>query len=113
MFENLEWRTAFRRAFGLIAFYVVILYVMSQAFPETFGISRNELPMFAVNAVFIYLVFVVFTAFTERSRKRRIEEMKSRKKREEEDKRPESGEESRLKGRPNPNTSRRKTRRRR
>ena len=124
MFEGLEWRRAFKRATILIGLWLVSIYVFSTAFPGYFDLgldSRNGIVAFVANAVFFFLFFAVLTAFTERSKKRRLDGPKNQKK----DKpgaraaagpdaaEDEEAEPGHLRGRRNPNTSRRKTGRRR
>ncbi len=93
--------------------YAIILYVMSAAFPETFGVTREQLPGLLINAVFFFLILTVFFAFTEKRRAQRIAELKARKQGKQAKTEEEDGEPGPLKGRPNPNTSRKKARRRR
>ena len=74
-----------------------------------------------VNAVFFFFFFLVLTAFTERSKKRRLAGFKNQRKdkpgaktaAEPDAAGDEEAESGRFKGRRNPNTSRRKTARRR
>lgn len=113
MFEDLNWRFAARRAAVVIVIYLALIYVLSAVFPESFGLrSRDQIMSLLVNAVFFFFIFTLVYAFVERSRRRRA--AASRKK----DTKP-AGEEDpeakdgTLKGRPNPNTSRKKARRRR
>ena len=118
MFKDLDWGAALRRAALMTGFYWLIIYGMSVAFPKSFGIGAQELPNLIGTTVMIFLLFTVFTAFTERARKRRVESQKaqnSTKKTRPTKPTGEDGEEpvSSLKGRPNPNASRRKTRRKR
>jgi hypothetical protein len=124
MFKDLEWRRAFKRAAILIGVWLLSVYVLSTAFPESFDLglgSSAGIITFAVNAVFFFVFFLVLTAFTERSKKRRLDGPKNQKK----DKpgaravagpdaaEDEEAEPGHLRGRRNPNTSRRKTGRRR
>ncbi len=96
--------------------YAAILYVMNVAFPETFGLRSEELPAILINAVFFFVLLVLLFSFTEKRRKRRMEELRARKRGD----RParasgedgEEGAEGSLRGQPNPNTSRKKARRR-
>jgi high-affinity K+ transport system ATPase subunit B len=114
--RDLNWRAAFKRAAVFIGIYALILYVMSVAFPENFGITEEQLPAIAINAVLFFFVFAFFFAFTQRRRERRIAELRARRKKDRPEKDAGDGEEptgSSLKGRQNPNTSRRKARRRR
>lgn len=109
MFQDLNWRYAARRAAIVIAVYVVLFYVLSIAAPRTFPLS----PVLLINALMFFFVFTFVYAFVERSRNRRIAEAKKK----ESSKPARDGEDpdtpSALKGRPNPNTSRKKSRRKR
>lgn len=111
--KDLNWRSALRRAAIFTLIWLGIVYVTSVLWPESFGIEvPEELPFLAINAVFFFFIFALFSAFAERRRARYTQQTKSKDKPEKE--RPEeAGEDGPLKGRPNPNTSRRKTRRRR
>ncbi len=93
--------------------YAVILYVMSAVFPESFGIGREQVPGLLINAVFFFLILTVFFAFTEKRRAQRLAELKARREGKQAKPETEDGEPGPLKGRPNPNTSRKKARRRR
>jgi hypothetical protein len=112
MFEDLNWRWAARRAAVVIAIYLGLLYVLSIVAPETFGLqNRGQIVSLLVNAAFFFIIFTFVYAFVERSRRRRLTEASKKSKPEKP-----SGEDSEsgsLKGRPNPNTSRKKARRRR
>jgi cbb3-type cytochrome oxidase subunit 3 len=113
MMKNLDWKAGLRRAAMFMVLYAVILYVMSVAFPESFGIGQEQLPGLLLNAVFFFLILATFFAFTEKRRAQRIAEMKAQRKGKQDRPEKEDGEPGPLKGRPNPNTSRKKTRRRR
>jgi hypothetical protein len=124
MFEGLEWRRAFKRATILIGLWLVSIYVFSTAFPGYFDLgldSRNGIVAFVANAVFFFLFFAVLTAFTERSKKRRLTGVQKQRKNESGTKttresgasEDEEADLSDLKGRRNPNTSRKKSTRRR
>jgi flagellar biosynthesis/type III secretory pathway M-ring protein FliF/YscJ len=114
MFEDLNWKWAARRAAVVIGIYLALLYVLSTVAPETFGLkNRGQIASLLVNAAFFFLIFTFVYAFVERSRRRRLAEMNRKSKPE---KSPDGGSEEesgKLKGRPNPNTSRKKARRRR
>ncbi len=114
MFEDLNWKWAARRAAVVIGIYLALLYVLSTIYPESFGLqNRGQIVSLLVNAVFFFLIFTFVYAFVERSRRRRLAEM-SRKGKPEKPSGEDSEEEpGALKGRPNPNTSRKKARRRR
>jgi hypothetical protein len=111
MFEDLNWKWAARRSAVVIAIYLGLFYFLSVAFPDSgFSLQRpGAVSALLFNAAVFFLIFTLIYAFVERSRRRRLAEMR---------KKPEksSGEDSEpgsLKGRPNPNTSRKKARRRR
>ena len=121
MFEDLDWKGAFRRAAFAAALYLLFVYVMSKAFPESFGAGGN-LTSAVVVALIFFFVYAPLFAFTERRKRRRLAEMKALEKK---GKKPgagttartdadgdEAGAES-LRGRHNPNTSRKKAARRR
>ncbi len=114
MFEGLNWKSAARRSAIVIAVYIGLFYFLGVAFPETFGLSDDaQLTGLLINAVIFFIVFTFVYAFVERSRNRRIEAAKKSPSKKPD--RPEGDPETpgALKGRPNPNTSRRKTRRKR
>ncbi len=118
MFQDLDWRWALRRAAIVVAIYLVLMYVLSTVSPETFGLqgAADWVPLL-INAVLFFFVFTLVYAFIERSRRRRMygdasvrSRGKSGKSDSEADEERESGP---LKGRPNPNQSKRKATRRR
>jgi TRAP-type C4-dicarboxylate transport system permease small subunit len=114
--KDLNWRSALRRAAIFTLIWLGIVYVTSVLWPESFGIEvPEELPFLAINAVFFFIIFALFSAFAERRRARHTQQSKSKDRPEKErsERSEEEGEGGPLKGRPNPNTSRRKTRRRR
>ncbi|WP_047865270.1 hypothetical protein [Rubrobacter aplysinae] len=120
MLKDLNWRSAFRRATIFTLIWLGIVYVTSVIWPQSFGIEiPEELPFLAINAVFFFFIFTLFSAFTERQRAQRAQRAQQAKSKGgsgngraagsgEDD-----GEAGPLKGRPNPNTSRKKARRRR
>lgn len=113
MFEGLNWKAAARRSAIVIGIYIALFYVLGVAFPKTFGLGDNaQVTSLLINAVIFFFVFTVVYAFVERNRNRRIEQAK---KQSNKPSRPEGDPEtpSAFKGRPNPNTSRKKTRRKR
>ena len=127
MFEGLDWRSAFKRAAFAASLYVLFIYVMTVAFPETFGASTNIVSTLVV-AVAFFLMYTPFFAFAERRKKRRLAEMRAQQKgkpgaktgtrtnaraTQETDPDDEEAGEGDLRGRHNPNTSRRKAARRR
>ena len=117
MFEDLNWKSAARRSAVVIAIYLGLLYLLSVAFPDSsFNMdSRAQIISLFVNAIIFFFIFTFVYALVERSRNRRIAETRKQKK-------PgklatgegnQEADAASLKGRPNPNTSRKKTRRRR
>ena len=110
MFEDLNWKWAARRAVVVIGIYLALVYVLSTVYPEQFELqNRAQIISLLVNAGFFFIIFTAVYAFVDRSRRRRLSAT---------GKKPDkpSGEDSEpgsLKGRPNPNTSRKKARRRR
>jgi flagellar biosynthesis/type III secretory pathway M-ring protein FliF/YscJ len=127
MFEDLDWKGAVKRAAFAAALYVLFIYVMTVAFPESFGASTNVISTLVVALAF-FLIYTPFFAFAERRKRRRLAEMRAQQKG-----KPgaragaranakaaqgtgpgdEEAGEGNLKGRHNPNTSRRKATRRR
>ena len=109
MFEGLNWKAAARRSAIVIGIYVGLFYVLSVAFPRSFPFDASLLPM----AAFFFIVFTFVYAFIERNRTRRLAQAKNQQP--DKTSRPEGDPESpsAYKGRPNPNTSRKKTRRKR
>jgi hypothetical protein len=113
MFEDLNWKWAARRAAVVIGIYLALLYVLSRIYPDSFGLqNRGQIVSLLINAAFFFLIFTFVYAFVERSRRRRLAQMNEKSRAE---KPPDGGSEEpgKLKGRPNPNTSRKKARRRR
>jgi uncharacterized membrane protein YbhN (UPF0104 family) len=116
MFEDLNWKYAARRAAVVIAIYLGLLYLLSVALPNTnFRLeNRAQIVSLLVNAAFFFLVFTGVYAFVDRSRRRRLAAATQKTRQE---KASATGEDAassgQLKGRPNPNTSRRKARRKR
>src|SRR5215212_8823591 len=116
MFEDLNWKYAARRAGVVIAIYLGLLYVLSIALPESnFRLeSRAQIASLLLNAVIFFFVFTLVYAYVDRSRRRRLAEMGQKGKPE---KSSSTGEDAAfsgaLKGRPNPNTRRKKARRKR
>lgn len=127
MFEDLDWKGAFRRAAFAAALYLLFVYVMSVAFPESFGAGSSLTSSLIIAGVFFFVYAPIF-AFAERRKRRRLAELRGQQKgkkpgakaganarakanggSETED---EESEET-LRGRQNPNTSRKKASRRR
>lgn len=117
MFEGLDWRSAARRSAVVIGIYLALFYALSTIFPKQFGLdNRAEVISLLGNAVVFFFVFTIVYAFIERSRKRRMAEMRKQQGtggKTSGAAREEGAEGGALKGRPNPNTSRKKSRRRR
>ena len=128
MFEGLEWKNAFKRAAIFVGIWLALIYIFKTAFPGYVNLSFDssaEIVTFLAYPVVFFFLFAVFTAFAERSKKRRFAQLTAQKKAKpgaraaratggfdaaEDD---EETESSRLKGRYNPNTSRKKAARRR
>jgi flagellar biosynthesis/type III secretory pathway M-ring protein FliF/YscJ len=122
MFEDLDWKGAFRRAAFAAALYLLFVYVMSIAFPQSFGASGNLTSAIVVALIFFFIYAPLF-AFTERRKRQRLAATRDQKKG---GKKPGAGtaagtgsgtdeenEAESLRGRRNPNTSRKKSARRR
>ena len=117
MFEGLNWKSAARRSAVVIVIYLGLLYLLSVMFPgSNFNLdTRAQVISLLVNAAIFFFIFTFIYALIERSRERRTAEAR-RQQRSGKQAGKEGDEEtdaSSLKGRPNPNTSRKKTRRRR
>jgi|SRR5215204_4951109 len=114
MFEGLKWKPAARRSAIVIAIYLGLLYLLSRVFPgSNFNLeTRAQIISLLINAVLFYFIFTFVYALVDRGRERRMAEANKQKKpgKQTGD---QEGDASSLKGRPNPNTSRKKTRRRR
>jgi hypothetical protein len=129
LFEDLEWGPAFKRAAFMVAFWLLTIYVLSIAFPESFVLgldSSSGVVSLLVNAVLFFFLFAMFVAFTERSKRRRVAALRAQKRGKTDARNTagskdkpggsEDGEEDEpndLRGRRNPNTSRKKVVRRR
>jgi hypothetical protein len=117
MFQGLKWKPAARRSAIVIVIYLGLLYVLSRAFPgSNFSLdSRAQILSLLVNATLFFFIFTFVYALIERSRERRIAETSKQKKPGKPSQKGDDAEAdaTSLKGRPNPNTSRKKTRRRR
>ncbi len=118
MFEDLDWKSAFKRAAFAAALYLLFIYVLSIAFPDSFGADVTSA---LVIALLFFFVYAPVFAFAERRKKRRFAELKAQKKGKPSAKgtagtAAESDvddEDDSLRGRHNPNTSRKKAARRR
>jgi flagellar biosynthesis/type III secretory pathway M-ring protein FliF/YscJ len=110
MFEDLNWKWAARRAAVVIGIYLALLYVLSTVAPQTFSLQdRGQIMSLFINAFFFFIIFTFVYAYVDRSRRRRMTETSKKPERSEGS----GAEPGALKGRPNPNTSRKKARRRR
>ena len=119
MFEDLNWKSAIRRAAFDALLYLMFIYILGVAYPDTF--EAGGMSSAVVVAAVFFLFYAILFAFTDRSKRRRLARMKAESK----GKKPKSkttdpdadGDEEAgsvdLRGRHNPNTSRRKTTRRR
>ena len=120
MFEDLDWRGALKRAGLTVLFYLLLVYVLNVAIPGSYG---GPVAL-AINALFLFGIFTLFHAYIDRRRRRREAQLRAQRK----GKMPvdkasakttaagegdEDASESTLKGRHNPNTSRKKASRRR
>ena len=127
MFEDLDWKGAVKRAAFAAALYVLFIYVITIAFPESFGASTNIISTLVVALAF-FLIYTPFFAFAERRKRRRLAKMRAQQKgkpgartgaranaKATQGTGPDDEEagEGNLRGRHNPNTSRRKATRRR
>ena len=116
MFEDLNWGYAARRAAVVIAIYLGLLYALSIAFPESNFRLDNQAQILSllINAVLFFFVFTLVYAYVDRSRRRRLGQTNTKAG---PGKPSATGEDDAspgaLKGRPNPNTSRKKARRKR
>lgn len=109
MFEGLNWKAAARRSAIVIGIYIGLFYVLSVAFPRSFPFDATLLPM----AAFFFVIFTFVYAFVERNRTRRLAQTKKQQPGKPSPPEGESESPGAYKGRPNPNTSRKKTRRKR
>jgi hypothetical protein len=108
MFKDVDWRSAFKRAAVFTAIWLGLVYVLNTVSPGTFGVGgRQQIYALAFNAVvFFFLYALLFAFFEKRRRNSGLGQTKAQSKREE------PSEPGPLKGRHNPNTSRKKSRRR-
>jgi hypothetical protein len=115
MFEDLNWKSAARRSAVVIVLYLGLLYFLSVLFPKSSFNLDNQAQIISllINAVIFFFVFTFVYAFVERSRNRRIAEARKNKPGKPARNEGDPEDASSLRGRPNPNTSRKKTRRRR
>ncbi len=117
--KDLDWRTAFKRAAVFTAIWLALVYFLSQAFPGSFELGEgSDLLPLAINAVFFFFLYAVLAAFLERRRARKMRKSEAKKQDGPGKSAQDSGEDDEesagsLKGRYNPNTSRKKARRKR
>ncbi len=123
MFEDLDWKSAIRRAAIAAFLYLLFVYVLGVAYPDTFG--AGGMTSAVVVAVVFFFFYAILFAFTDRSKRRRLARNRAEAKGEKprskasakatnpDETGDEEAEASELRGRHNPNTSRRKTARRR
>lgn len=116
MFEGLKWKAAARRSAVVIAIYLGLLYLLSVLFPgSNFNLdTRAQVVSLLINAAVFFFIFTFVYALVERSRDRRMAETGRQNKAGKPERTGDGSEaDSSLRGRPNPNTSRKKSRRRR
>ena len=116
MFEGLKWKSAARRSAIVIAIYLGLLYLLGIAFPgSNFSLdSRSQIFSLLINATLFFFIFTFVYALIERSRDRRMAQASKQNKPGKPSQNGDAEEDaSSLRGRPNPNTSRKKSRRRR
>jgi phosphotransferase system glucose/maltose/N-acetylglucosamine-specific IIC component len=109
--RDLNWRSAFRKATIFTILWLGLVYLLDRISPGLFGLeSREQWIPLLINGVFFFFLYALLFAWLEKRRDQRLARLKAQKKEQREDEPREAGP---LKGRPNPNTSRRKLRRRR
>ena len=136
MFEDLDWKAALKRGVIFVGIYLLSMYVLSTASPEYFDLglaTSADISGFAITVAFLFLFIVFISAFTDRTRRRTIArrraEAKAAQKAGQRKGRPgaaartdvaaesdangDGAVREDLSGRRNPNTSRKKTARRR
>ena len=123
MFKDLNWKPAFKKAAVFVVLWFVLIYVLNQVWPQQFGIKgRQELFSLALNGVFFFFIFAFVFAFSEKRRADRLAKYKAQQKQKKgkggkpartTDGDFEEAEAGSLKGRYNPNTSRKRSKARR
>jgi len=124
MFKDLDFRSALKRAALFTGLWLALLYVLSTAFPQSFNLglgTRAGQIGLLLNALLFFCLYTVVVAFTERRRRRLLAERSGEKPKvrvrakaaDTEEDGDEDAEPGPLKGRHNPNTSRKKASRRR
>ena len=120
MFKDLKWKPAFKKAAVFVVLWFVLIYVLDRSGIKQFDVKgQQELFSLALNGVFFFFVFAFVLAFSEKRRADRLTKYKAQKKgkggkpaRTATDD-SEDAEPSALKGRYNPNTSRKRAKARR
>ena len=109
--RDFNWRSAFRKATIFTILWLGLVYVIDRISPGVFGLESSEqwIPLL-INGVFFFFLYALLFAWLERRRDRRLAGVQQQSKSAKQDEAREPGE---LKGVANPNTSKRKTRRRR
>lgn len=116
MFKDLNWAPAFKRAAIFVAIWLGLVYVMSVAAPDSFlAMTREQVPSLIINAIMFFFLFAFIFAVTEKRRTQRVEQLNAQKGKSSKRQAETNGEvpEGTLRGQRNPNTSRKKARRKR
>lgn len=111
--SNLDWRAGFRRATFFFLLYVIIFYTMSVLWPERFALEDGQFATLLIQGVIFFFLLALVFAWSEPRRKKRMAELQARRQGKQPKQEGEDSESSAFKGKPNPNTSRKKSRRRR
>lgn len=111
--SNLDWRAGFRRAAFFFLLYVIIFYTMSVVWPGRFGLEEGQLTGLLIQGIVFFFLLALVFAWSEPRRKKRMAELQARRQGKQPKQEGEDSEPSAYKGKPNPNTSRKKSRRRR
>lgn len=68
---DLNWRKAFTWSAEIVGIYLALFFVLSVAFPKSFGIGDEaQITGLLINAVVFFAIFALIYAFVERSRRR-------------------------------------------
>ncbi|MGI9049764.1 MAG: hypothetical protein ACR2GU_10415 [Rubrobacteraceae bacterium] len=123
MFKDLKWKPAFKKAAVFVVLWFVLIYVLDRVWPQQFGIKGQQgLFSLALNGVFFFFIFAFVFAFSEKRRADRVAKYKAQKTQKKgkggkpvrtTDGDSEEDEPGSLRGRYNPNTSRKRTKARR
>lgn len=111
--SNLDWRAGFRRAGFFFLLYIAIFYSMSILWPARFGLGEERLLALVIQGIVFFFLLTLLFAWSEPRRKKRMAELQARRQGKQSKPESEDREPSAYKGKPNPNTSRKKSRRRR